>query len=274
MSPQSPVRRASPACAGLVGSVDAVRGCTPGLPDSAPRCGGGFRPLLALDTADGTAGVALLVEGRVVAELVEASAYRHSERLFALVDEALAGAGIGPGELGGVAVTVGPGSFTGLRVGLATAKGMAFALGLPAAGVSTLEALARGAMPFPGWVVPALDARKGQVYGAAYHGRSGACGVLPGAWLPRELADRARELGGPFLALGSGLGPYRAVFEEALGEGLCCAPPSRWHISPAQVALLGERAFREGRASPPAALAPVYLRRSEAEEARERRRGG
>lgn len=226
--------------------------------------------LLAIDTADATAGVALLVDGQLAAEFVEVSAYRHSERLFALVDEALAGAGVGHGDLEAVAVTVGPGSFTGLRVGLATAKGIAFALGLPLAGVSTLEALARRAMPFPGLVLPLLDARKRQVYAAAYRGRDGATAVPPGAWAPGELADRVRALGGSVLALGSGLGPYRAAFEEVLGETLSCAPPSRWHVSPGQVALLGERALREGRAGPPAALAPLYLRRSEAEEAKER----
>lgn len=228
--------------------------------------------LLAIDTADATAGVALLLDGRLVAEFVEVSAYRHSERLFALVDEALAGAGVGRRELEAVAVTVGPGSFTGLRVGLATAKGLAFALGLPLAGVPTLEALARGAMPFPGLVVPLLDARKRQVYGAAYRGRDGAVAVHPAAWSPAELAGRVRAAagGGPVLALGSGLGPYRAVFEEALGGALSCAPPSRWHVTPGQVALLGEEALRQGRAGTAAALAPLYLRRSEAEEAKER----
>lgn len=231
--------------------------------------------LLAIDTADATAGVALLVDGRLAAEFVEVSAYRHSERLFSLVDEALAGAGVGRRELGAVAVTVGPGSFTGLRVGLATAKGIAFALKRPLAGVSTLEALARGAMPFPGLVVPLLDARKRQVYGAAYRGRDGAVAVHPAAWSPCELAGRVQAAagasgGGHVLALGSGLGPYRAVFEEALGEALACAPPSRWHVLPGQVALLGEEALRDGRAGDPAALTPLYLRRSEAEEAKGR----
>lgn len=226
-----------------------------------------MKPLLAIDTADGTAGVALLVDGRVVSELVETSAYRHSERLFALVDEALAGAGVGRGDLGGVAVTRGPGSFTGLRVGLATAKGIAFALGLPLLGVSTLEALAQGAMPFPGLVLPVLDARKRQVYGAAYDGRVGGCVLPPGAWDPGELAARAAALGGVSLVLGSGLGPYRGVFEEVLGQRFSCPHPSRWHVPPAQVALLGERALREGRTSTPVGLAPLYLRRSEAEEA-------
>ncbi len=224
--------------------------------------------LLALDTSDRTAGVAVLVGGRVAAEYVETSAYRHSERLFALIDEALRGAGLARGELDALAVTTGPGSFTGLRVGLATAKGLAFALGLPVVGVSTLEALARGAMPFPGLLLPVLDARKRQVYAAGFDGATGEVLLPPGAWDPAELGARAAALGLPCLALGSGLGPYRRVLERSLGEGLFCAGEERWPVPPGQVGLLGEAALGEGRGLSAGAIVPTYLRRSEAEEKR------
>jgi len=228
-----------------------------------------MKPLLALDTADRTAGVAVLVEGQIVAEYVETSAYRHSERLFGLIDEALRGAGLGRGDLGAVGVTTGPGSFTGLRVGLATAKGLAFALRLPLVGVSTLEALARGAMPFPGVLLPMLDARKRQVYAAAFRGRDGSPALAPKAWLPADLAAEFAGTTDPVLALGSGLGPYRGLFADALGERLLDAPESRWSIPPAQVALLAADAVAQGEGRNPATVAPVYLRKSEAEEARE-----
>ncbi|MHB8765940.1 MAG: tRNA (adenosine(37)-N6)-threonylcarbamoyltransferase complex dimerization subunit type 1 TsaB, partial [Deferrisomatales bacterium] len=131
-----------------------------------------MRALLAIDTADLSAGVAVAVDGEVRAEVCQPSRFRHAERLFLLIEAALAAAGAEKQHLACVAVTRGPGSFTGLRVGVATAKGLALALGIPVVGVSTLRALARGASPFPGLVVPVLDARKRQVYAAAYDGRT------------------------------------------------------------------------------------------------------
>ena len=101
-----------------------------------------MRGLLALDTADRCAGVAVAVDGEVRAVCLSAVPFRHAERLFALIDAALGAAGLEREALSGIAVTRGPGSFTGLRVGLATAKGLACALGVPAVGVSTLRALA------------------------------------------------------------------------------------------------------------------------------------
>jgi len=224
--------------------------------------------LLAIDTADRTAGVALLVEGQVVADYVEASAYRHSERLFALIDEALCGAGLDRGDLSGIAVTIGPGSFTGLRVGLATAKGLAYALGVPLVGVSTLEAMARGAMPFPGVVLPLLDARKRQVYAAVFDGRDGSKRMAARAVSPARMAEDLQQTEGSILGLGSGLGTYQAFLSEALGERLLCAQERRWLVPPGQVAVLGAALLAEGKGGSPGAVSPVYLRKSEAEEAK------
>jgi tRNA threonylcarbamoyladenosine biosynthesis protein TsaB len=190
-----------------------------------------------------------------------------------MVDAALGGAGIGREDLGCIAVTRGPGSFTGVRVGIVTAKGIAFALGIPVVGVSSLEALARGSRPFPGLVAPMLDARKQQVYAAAYDGRSGETLLAEGAWDPAVFAQALSRFETACLVLGSGLGAYPDVFADALGERYLSAPPERWHIPPAEVALLGQREFEQGRAIDPALLIPVYHRLSEAEDAK-RSRGG
>lgn len=222
--------------------------------------------LLALDTAAETVGVAVVVDGEVRVEVVERSATRHSSRLFRLIDVALEGAQLRKGELTHVGVTVGPGSFTGLRVGLATAKGLAFGLGLPLAGVSSLRALAGAAAPFPGTLVPLLDARKRQVYAAAWDGVTGAEWAAAGAWDPSRLAERLRGAPGPVLLLGSGLGAYGGTFRSALGSALLEAPSNRWHIAPGQVALLAQAEVEEGRATAPGLLSPVYHRLSEAEE--------
>lgn len=117
--------------------------------------------VLALDTCLAACSVAVTDGERVLASRVEPMARGHQERLAPLVAEAMAEAGLGFDALDRIGVTVGPGSFTGLRVGLAFAKGLAAALDIPAVGVGTLEALA---WPYAGRVIAALDAKRGQVY--------------------------------------------------------------------------------------------------------------
>lgn len=226
--------------------------------------------LLAIDTAAETVGVAVAVGGEVRAEIVEASATEHSRRLFRLVDAVLGGADLRKTDLTHVGVTVGPGSFTGLRVGLATAKGIAYALNIPLAGVSSLCAMAGGSAPFPGTVVPILDARKRQVYGGAWDGMTREVRIPEGVWDPAVFVRELSRIPGLALVLGSGLGTYRAVFQEALGDRLVEAAQSRWHIPPRQVALLAYGEAEAGRAVAPALLAPVYHRLSEAEERKRR----
>lgn len=117
--------------------------------------------VLAIDTCLNACSAAVVDEGRVLARRTEVMARGHQERLAPLVAEVMAEAGIAFDALDRIGVTVGPGSFTGLRVGLAFAKGLAAALDIPAVGVGTLEALAQ---PYPGVVIAVLDAKRGQVY--------------------------------------------------------------------------------------------------------------
>jgi tRNA threonylcarbamoyladenosine biosynthesis protein TsaB len=229
--------------------------------------------LLAIDTTAGSTGVALAVDGEVRVSTAVVKAYGHSESLFPQIDEALKGVGIVPSQLGAVAVTQGPGSFTGLRVGIATAKGIAYGLKIPAVGVSSLRALAASIRGFDGIVLPLFDARKGQVYGAALdQGRAGEAVVEEGAWNPEELAERVFAIGRPCLALGSGIGTYREIFSRVLGDRLTVSEPSLWNINPTEVALLGAAEWKAGRTVPAGLLQPVYHRLSEAEENRRKDR--
>jgi tRNA threonylcarbamoyladenosine biosynthesis protein TsaB len=172
------------------------------------------RPLLAIETATPTARLAVMApDGRVLAA-AEKTAARHSSNLLRLVDSTLQSAGVKLAELGAIACGGGPGSFTGLRVGLATAKGLALPTGLPLALVSSLEALARdlggGADTL---VVPCLDAGKDQVYARLYRG-----GVpLDDEWVlaPAALADR---LEGPVLVGGTGADRYADLLIRRLGQ--------------------------------------------------------
>lgn len=216
--------------------------------------------LLAIETATLTGGAALLDGERLVAESTLSVALTHSERLMATVDRLLDDAGWAPGTLEGLAVSVGPGSFTGLRVGLATAKGLAMALGLPIAPVPTLDALA-GTLPFAAWpVAPLLDARKGEVYLSLYRWTPGGMERL-WEYLALPPAEAAARLPGATIVLGDGVGPCRPY----LGPDVAIAPPARRLPSAAVVAQLGHAILTAGGGVSAEAAAPLYLRPSQAE---------
>lgn len=222
--------------------------------------------LIALDTSAGSTGAALAGEGRVLASSLTTGTGRHSESLFRQIEAVLAGAKKDKREIRAVAVTHGPGSFTGLRVGLATAKGLAFGLSVKAIGVSSLRALALGAGEFDGVIAAVLDARKQQVYGALYDGKSFVEVSPEGAFDPGDFAKKALETGKKILFTGSGTGAYRETWRAVLGENFATAPEEKWNIDPGVVALLGLAAFEAGRGVDPSELRPVYHRLSEAEE--------
>jgi tRNA threonylcarbamoyladenosine biosynthesis protein TsaB len=203
--------------------------------------------ILGLDTCLSSCSVAVLDGGRVVAAAREVMARGHQERLAPMARDVMAEAGLAFGALDRIAVTVGPGSFTGLRVGIAFAKGLALALDLPAVGIGTLEALAAEAH---GLVFPAIDARRGQLYLQAFE--DGRALMAPDALTAEVAAARLAELsqGRPFTLVGSG---------AALLADL--APSARI------VAAEGADARQVARlaaARAPGALKPLYLRAPDA----------
>ncbi|MDR0293632.1 MAG: tRNA (adenosine(37)-N6)-threonylcarbamoyltransferase complex dimerization subunit type 1 TsaB [Oscillospiraceae bacterium] len=125
--------------------------------------------LLAIDASSVTASAALARGGVLVSESFISNGLTHSQTLAPLIGAALKNAGASPSDVTRVAVTNGPGSFTGLRIGVATALGFAGALGIPCAGVSSLMAAAYGALEYEGTVCAAMDARRGQLYCAMFH---------------------------------------------------------------------------------------------------------
>lgn len=226
--------------------------------------------LLALDTATLTASVALLDgAGRTVAARRD-RVTTHSERLLALVDAVLAEGGVRPGALDAIACGAGPGSFTGLRIGLATAKGLCLATGRPLVLVSSLAALAARA-PAGALAVGAIDAFKGEVYAGFY--RIGDGGepigdpetdepeeiVLPPARLAERLVEAAAREPGRVHLVGDVLGawPVLAVPGVDLHDG---GPPDA-----VEVARLAARRLAGGAPDDLAAAVPRYIRPSEAE---------
>jgi len=199
--------------------------------------------VLGLDTCLATCSVAVLEDGAVRAFACESMARGHQERLAPMAREVMADAGVAFADLDRIGVTVGPGSFTGLRVGVAFAKGLALALAKPAVGIGTLEAMAAG---IDGLVFPAIDARRGQLYLQAFE--DGAPLITPQALTAADAAALilSHGLGRPFTIVGSG-GPLLSgvsPFSRILDAEGCDAR-----------AVAGLAA-----ASAPGPLKPLYLR--------------
>jgi tRNA threonylcarbamoyladenosine biosynthesis protein TsaB len=213
--------------------------------------------VLAVETSTLAGGVALVEGERLVAEYLLDVSVTHSERLLAAIDHVVADAGWTPRDLQGLAVAVGPGSFTGLRVGISTIKGLGLALGLPIAAVPTLDAMA-AAMPWAALpVCPVLRARRNEVYAALYrwNGEGFARESDYLAVAPDALSAQLRE---PTLVFGDGADAIESP--QARRVPAPCRVPS-----PACVAILGRARLALGETVSAADLTPFYLRPSEAE---------
>lgn len=226
--------------------------------------------LLGIETATKTGGVAIVSEEGVISEYTLNVEVAHAERLMATVDRVLKDTGIPLSEVGGFGVSIGPGSFTGLRIGLATVKGLAFATGKPVAAVPTLKALA-WRIPFSRYpVCPLLDARKQQVYAALY--RRDADTIVE--MMPETvtaLADLAREITGEVLFTGEGARLFASEIRRSFAGRAHIAPLSALVPSAASVAELAHLMIAAGLQSDPDHVAPKYIRRPEAEVAWEKR---
>jgi len=228
--------------------------------------------ILAIDSATPVAGLALLHDQKVMREEFINFKKTHSETLMPGVDRVLHDCEITVADLDAIAVTVGPGSFTGLRIGLATAKGLSMACGKPLLGISTLDVLAHNIVFSENLVCPLLDARKQEVYTAYF----AADGDIPQrltedmACSPQEMAARARELatvlGKPHITLlGDGFYPYEEFFQEYFQDVLQVAPgPLMLPRAAALGSLAWQRAIKNDF-DDAYALRPIYVRLSEAE---------
>lgn len=230
--------------------------------------------ILALDTATLVSSVALVDDKKVLAELTLQTQLTHSEVLMPHIQQVLAMAKVDKKNLAAIAVSIGPGSFTGLRIGLATAKSMAYALKVKLLGVSTLEALAYH-YPVEGvYIAPLLDAQKGNAYVALYEWRGG---VLREVGAPcvesfAAILDKAAKLDQKVVLLGDTVVKH---WDEIKAAGGNIIAPQLHTVMPraACVALAGQTLLRNGRADDLMSLEPVYIRRSEAEELWEARNG-
>lgn len=223
--------------------------------------------VLGVESATPVASVAVAGQGGILAERMVLNRRTHSVNLLPMLKAVLEESEIDRRELTGIAVSGGPGSFTGLRIGMSTAKALAWVWGLPVVGISTLTALAHPLAGSGGLVCPILNARKNEVYTAIYdcQGEVMHCIHGPAAVGPSLLADTILEFKRPVTFLGDGVPVYGARLRDALGSMARFAPQAASFPRGAAVAELGLAALREGRGIEPSALQPEYIRPSEAE---------
>jgi len=220
--------------------------------------------LLAVETATPCTSVALLRDGALLAEETGDAQRPTAETLLPAIDALFGRVGVSAAEVGAFAVSIGPGSFTSLRIGVATVKGLAFGTPRPALAVPTLQALARTAAAGAGPAVALLDARRDEFYAAAFAGDAlDPSPLLPeGVYTVEQLCERLP----PACRLtGDGAADCGAALRAALGDGVVCTAPGAARARAAHVGALATRLLAAGRGVDPARLTPRYVRRAEAE---------
>jgi len=221
--------------------------------------------VLGIDTSTRCGSVGLIDEDEVLVEHLLNIPITHSERLLRAIELALSEAGVAIGDLDGWAISLGPGSFTGLRIGVSTIKGLAFATRKPVAGVSTLDVLASQISPTPHLVCPILDARKGEVYTAFYRYHEGRYPVRQSAYHAARPEDLAKSIEEKTIFVGDGVKTYGDYLRESL-PGLALFPPLPLNLPHGSLtAVLGLQLLRNREYLDLPTFTPLYIRPSEAE---------
>lgn len=225
--------------------------------------------ILAFETSAKAASVALTEDGKLLGESYQNTGLTHSQTLLVMAEGLLKQCGKTVREVTAVAVAEGPGSFTGVRIGVAAAKGFAWGGEVPCYGVSTLEAMAETLGIFQGYVCPCMDARRSQVYNALFYVNQGKRERLreDRAIALADLAEELKTLKGPIFLVGDGcVLAYRTLSAEI--PNLILPPEHRMHQRAVGVALLAEQKLAAGEPGDGNALTPNYLRLSQAERER------
>jgi tRNA threonylcarbamoyladenosine biosynthesis protein TsaB len=221
--------------------------------------------VLGIDTSTSCGAVGLIDDGEVLSDSLLNIPVTHSERLLGAIEFVLREARCSIGDVGGWAISLGPGSFTGLRIGVSTLKGLAFATGKPVAGVSTLDALASQVSPTSYLICPILDARKKEVYTAFY--RYGEGNILrrqsvDQALRPEDLVNKIKE---QTIFVGDGVRTYRDFLLHSL-PSLAVFPAAPLLVPHGSiVAKMGFELLKKGEHLNISTFSPIYVRPSEAE---------
>jgi tRNA threonylcarbamoyl adenosine modification protein YeaZ len=241
--------------------------------------------ILAIETSTLTGSIALVEaplgkdgsreREKILGETTLSTPETHSARLMPTIDRLLRETSLTIHQVQGIALGLGPGSFTGLRIAVSTVKGLAYSLKVPVVGVPTLDALAYNLRYASTLVCPVLDARKKEVYAALFRGNGeGQLEKISEDWVlsPEDLCSRIPE---KTVFLGNGIEVYGVLFKEKLGSRAVFAPPELSLPRAANVVRLSLSGFREGQTLNVFSFTPIYVRRSEAEilyEAKEQKK--
>ncbi|MBU8576203.1 tRNA (adenosine(37)-N6)-threonylcarbamoyltransferase complex dimerization subunit type 1 TsaB [Bacillus pumilus] len=219
--------------------------------------------ILAIDTSNHTLGIALVKDSTVIGESITYLKKNHSVRAMPTVEALLKECGVAPSELSKIVVAKGPGSYTGVRIGVTIAKTLAWTLSIPISAVSSLETLAANGQYFDGWVSPLFDARRGQVYTGLYTFEEGKIkeikpdqNILLTDWL-HEL----KQTGKPVLFLGQDVHLHEESIRSILGETAVIAEGAFHNPRPSMLAFLAA----DRPAEDVHQLVPNYIRLAEAE---------
>ena len=225
--------------------------------------------ILAFETSAKAASVALTQDGNLLGESYQNTGLTHSQTLMVMAEDLLKQCSKTVSDLDAVAVAEGPGSFTGVRIGVAAAKGLAWGAELPCYGVSTLEAMAVSLGVYEGYVCPCMDARRNQVYNALFYVNQGKLERLreDRAIALADLKTELEQLNAPIYLVGDG---SRLTHKTLSAEipNLILPPEHRMHQRAVGVAILADAKAAAGESGDGAALTPNYLRLSQAERER------
>lgn len=231
--------------------------------------------ILMLDTSGPACGVAVMRDGRIVYEAQLTHKQTHSQRILPMVDAALTLSDMTAQDVDLFGAVVGPGSFTGVRIGVSTVKAMAHAAGKRVIGVNALEALAANVTAFDGVICPILDARAQQVYGAMFRAGDVPRRVMDDAAMKLTLfLDEVEKTGEDALFLGDGVIAFEAAIRERLGGRAHFAPAQHQGLRAGSACALAAAAVKAGAQTMDyISLLPLYLRAPQAERERAAREG-
>ena len=229
--------------------------------------------ILGIDTSSMVASMALLSEEKLIAEYSVNNKKTHSEKMMGVLERLFEDSGILLRDIDAIAVSRGPGSFTGIRIGMATVQGMAHAAGIPMIGVNTLDGLAQNLLYGDGLICPIIDAQRGDVYASLYRFEEGELIRLWDYEIADagELCERLSSLGEKVRILGDGVPVLKRVMKDS--SGISLAHPVAMMPRGSSVAAVGLKRYAEGKTEDCFTVEPFYIRKSNAEEKWEERHG-
>ena len=220
--------------------------------------------IFALDTATQSCSVAIIDDGSLLAEMTVVNRQTHSRHLMEFTDTILNAVHLKATDIDGFAVSIGPGSFTGLRIGISTIKGLAFSLNKPVVGISSLEALAWQSAHSGFLICPLLDARKNEVYACRYRFDNNKLNK-DGPEIVASLAEAVRDIREPSIFVGNAVNLYRDHISDRLGNLAHYAARGQHTLRASSIAQLSAGKFSGEQTDDVSMLIPQYVRKSDAE---------